>query len=45
MHADEMDLKLRKGAARLDDVFEEAGVTELVDPTRPSVVKRRFSRR
>jgi Suppressor of fused protein (SUFU) len=43
MHADEMELKLRRGADHLAELFDDAGVSELVDPARPSVVvKRRF---
>jgi Suppressor of fused protein (SUFU) len=47
MHADEMELKLRKGADHVAELFDQAGVTELVDPNRPSVVARRrfFGRR
>jgi hypothetical protein len=47
LHADEMDLKLQRGPDKLADLLEPAGVTELLDPARPSVVprKRRFWRR
>ena len=41
IHADEMDLKLEKGAEELADRFDKAGLTEVVDPGRPSVARRR----
>jgi len=37
LHEDEMNLKLKKGADALMDRFDAAGVTELLDPRRPSV--------
>ena len=36
LHADEMDAKLRNGAEALFEGFEKHGVTELLDPSRPS---------
>lgn len=47
LHADEMELKLKKGAETLVGLLADANVTELVDPERPSVVapKRGFFRR
>jgi Suppressor of fused protein (SUFU) len=38
LHQDEMDFKLEHGCDALLDRFVEAGVTELVDASRPSVV-------
>ncbi len=42
-----MRFKLEKGSDALYDLFDEHGVTDLVDVNRPSVVpkKRRFLRR
>jgi len=37
IHRDEVDFKLKKGADALRALLEEHGVTELIDPTRPSV--------
>ena len=48
LHADEMALKLRKGSDALADLFDEAELSELLDPARPSVAPRRrglFGRR
>jgi hypothetical protein len=39
LHADEMELKLREGAEALFDGFDEHGISELLDPARPSTVK------
>jgi hypothetical protein len=41
LHRNEMEFKLQKGADALWERFEEAGVTELVDPNRESVIGRR----
>jgi Suppressor of fused protein (SUFU) len=41
IHEDEMELKLEKGADALWELFDGAGVTELVDPERESVVPRK----
>ncbi len=38
LHQDEMDLKVRRGAEALMPLLEQRGVTELVDPARPSVL-------
>jgi hypothetical protein len=38
LHRDEMELKLKKGADALGELLDGAGVTELVNPERPSVV-------
>jgi hypothetical protein len=37
IYRDEMDLKLKKGADTLQALFDERGVTELIDPARPTV--------
>ena len=34
---EEVDLKERQGSGKLDELFDRAGVTELLDPGRPSV--------
>lgn len=39
--ADEMDLKLEKGAEELARLFDKVRLTEVVDPGRPTVVRRR----
>jgi len=36
LHADEMELKLKKGAEALFDGFDEYNVSEILDPSRPS---------
>lgn len=36
LHADEMELKLKEGADSLFDGFDEHGVSEVLDPGRPS---------
>jgi hypothetical protein len=41
LHADEMRLKLDKGADALYDLLDAAELTEILDPKRPSVVPRR----
>ena len=41
IHADEMDLKLERGAEELAELFDKVALSELVDPGRPSVVRRR----
>jgi suppressor of fused protein SUFU len=41
IHADEMDLKLERGAEELAELFDKAELSELVDPGRPGVVRRR----
>lgn len=43
LHAEEMDLKLRHGMESLLERLAAAGVTELIDPDRPSVVEPRRS--
>ena len=40
LHADEMQYKLDHGADALIDLFESAGVRDVIDPDRPSVVKK-----
>ena len=47
LSAEEMDFKLKKGADELFSLLDHHGVTELLDPDRPSVVprKRGFFRR
>ena len=43
LHRDEMKLKLQRGARPLADVMERGEVTEVVQPGRPSAVrKKRF---
>ena len=44
LYQKEMDLKLRKGSDALFDAFEQHGVTELIDPQRQNVAKRRWFR-
>ena len=41
LHRDEMELKLDKGLDALIDLLDRHEVTELIDPSRPSVVARR----
>jgi len=41
IHADEMDLKLERGAEELAELFDKAQLSEVVDAGRPSVVRRR----
>jgi hypothetical protein len=38
LYRDELQFKLDNGTGRLLDLFDEARVNELFDPTRPSVV-------
>lgn len=35
---EEVDLKERQGSGKLDELFDRNGITELLDPRRPSVV-------
>lgn len=42
LYTDEMDLKLRKGSDELLDRFDESEMTDIVDPARRSIVKKRF---
>lgn len=39
LHPDEMELKLKKGAEALFDAFDKSGVTELLNPGRPSMLE------
>ncbi|HEX2207528.1 MAG TPA: suppressor of fused domain protein [Longimicrobium sp.] len=41
LYAEEMDLKLRKGADALIDLFEQADVNEVLNPSRPNVAATR----
>jgi hypothetical protein len=41
LYEDEMRYKLEQGSDALVDLFDEAGVTELIDPERPSVAPRK----
>lgn len=41
LHRDEVDLKLEKGAEALFDGFDRRGVSELLDPGRPSSIKKK----
>ena len=43
LHSDEMELKLKKGAEALFDGFDRHGVSEILNPTRASVVARKRS--
>ena len=38
VHQEELDRKLEAGTEALYDPFDEAGVNELLDPGRPSVI-------
>ena len=39
LHADEMDLKVRDGSDALLELFDEAGISDVVDPGRPSALR------
>ncbi|MFT4638680.1 MAG: hypothetical protein ACI8T1_002003 [Verrucomicrobiales bacterium] len=41
LHADEMDLKLGKGAEALFEGFEKHGVSEILHATRPSIISKK----
>lgn len=41
LYAEEMDLKLKKGAEHLEQKLEKAGIGSVLDPRRPNVAKRR----
>jgi hypothetical protein len=41
IHADEMELKLAKGADALGEQFDRARVSEVLEPDRPSALRRR----
>lgn len=43
LHHDEMELKLAKGVDALFDGFDRAEVSEILDPTRPSSVRKKKS--
>ena len=38
VYKEEMDFKLREGAEKLQDLFVEKGITELVDPRRTNAI-------
>lgn len=42
LYPEEMDLKLKKGASALFDAFERAGVTDIVEPGRAKVTRRKL---
>lgn len=42
LYANEMDLKLRLGSDKLLDNFDRKGVNDIVEPTRPNVVPKKF---
>jgi hypothetical protein len=42
IYEDEMNFKLKRGAEALQERFQKAGITELIDPRRPSVCRKRF---
>jgi hypothetical protein len=37
LYHEELDLKVRDGSDKLDELFDRKGITELLDPNRPSV--------
>jgi hypothetical protein len=41
LHRDELELKLERGAEALFDPFDDAEVSEILDPGRPSALRRR----
>lgn len=41
LHRDELELKLVRGTDALLDRFDDAGFSDVLDPTRPSVVRRK----
>jgi len=41
VYKEEMELKLEKGADALFERFDEAGITDVVDPDRPNVAATR----
>lgn len=41
LHPEEIDLKLQKGSGALYDAFDAQGVSEVLDPARPSAVSRK----
>jgi Suppressor of fused protein (SUFU) len=41
LYEDEMDLKLKRGFGALADAFDDAEITEVVEPDRPSTVKKK----
>ena len=42
LYAEEMRYKLKAGADKLLDRFDGAGITDIVDPLRPNVARKRF---
>ena len=42
LYAEEMNLKLRLGAGKLVEKFDSMGVSDIVDPSRRNVAKKRF---
>jgi hypothetical protein len=42
LYPQEMDLKLRAGTERLLEKFDKAGFSDLIDPARPNVARKRF---
>lgn len=42
LYEEEMQLKLRSGSDKLLDRFDQAGLNDIVDPTRRNVAKKRF---
>lgn len=42
LYSEEMDFKLRKGGEALDALLDKGGVTELIDPQRKNVCRKKF---
>lgn len=42
LYEEEMELKLNKGSDKLLDLFDRAGINDIVSPTRRNVAKKRF---
>jgi hypothetical protein len=42
LHDDELRLKMTKGAEALEELFDAKGVSDVVDPKRPSVARRKW---
>jgi hypothetical protein len=44
LYEEEMNLKLRSGSDKLLEKFDNAGINDIIDPTRRNVAKKRFGR-
>lgn len=42
LHDDELRLKMTKGVEALEDLFDAKGITDVLDPKRPSVARRKW---